>query len=202
LSGLTPSRGLRSDAMRRFPLPGLIAFTLVGTGCHRAVPSRETVTANTDVSGFFEDTVGANSPAPPEGARTFNLQTPGQRDSLHAQIKRHRQMWRAVGARDYHFMLRSSCFCPGQQGWLLLEVQDGRTVRVWDRGGKPAPLTADNTYSIDRLFDLLEQEADRDDVVAVGFDDRWHYPAYIRTDVRLGLPDDWGILQVRGFRPR
>jgi uncharacterized protein DUF6174 len=170
----------------RFPLTGLIAFTLVGTGCHRAVPSRENV---------------ANSPAPPEASRSFNLQTPGQRDSLHAEITRQRELWRAGGARDYHFLLRASCFCPGQQGWLLLEVRDGQVVRVWDRGGRPVPLTKDN-YSIDGLFDLLEQDADRDDVVEVGFDGRWHYPGYIRTDVRLGLPDDWGLLQVRGFRPR
>jgi hypothetical protein len=180
----------------------LIAFTLVGIGCHRAVPGGENVAVNTGVSGFFADTVGANSPAPPEESRTFNLQTPGLRDSLHAEIRKHREMWRAGGVLDYHFLLRASCFCPGQQGWLLLEVRDGQVARVWDRGGKPAPLTADNKYTIDRLFDLLEQNADQDDVVAVAFDDRWHYPAYIRTDLRLGLPDDWGIVQVRGFRPR
>jgi hypothetical protein len=33
--------------MRRFPLTGLMAFTLVGTGCHRAVSSRENVAVNT-----------------------------------------------------------------------------------------------------------------------------------------------------------
>ena len=188
--------------MRRFPLAGLAALTLVGTGCHRAVTSRENVAVNTGLSGLYEDIVGANSPAPPEGSRTFNLRTPGQRDSLHAAINRQREMWRAGGVQDYHFLVRASCFCPGQQGWLLLEVRDGQPVRVWDRGGKPAPLTKDNNYSVDRLFDLLEQDADRDDVVAVGFDDRRHYPVYISTDARLGLPDDWGIIQVRGFRPR
>ena len=185
-----------------FLLTGLIASMLVGTGCHRAVPGRENVAVNTGVSKLFEDTVGANSPARPEGSRSYNLRTPGQRDSLHAEIKRHGELWRAGGARDYHFLLRASCFCPGQQGWLLVEVRDGQVLRVWDRRGKPAPLTTDNNYTIDGLFHLLEQESDRDDVVAVGFDDRWHFPAYIRTDVRLGLPDDWGILQVRGFRPR
>jgi hypothetical protein len=196
-----------------FWLTGLMAFALVGTGCHRAapggenisvrekVPPRENGPANTGLSGFFEDTVGANSPARPEGSRTFNLQNPGQRDSLHAQIKRQRDMWRAGGIRDYHFLLRASCFCPGQQGWVLLEVRGGQAVRVWDRRGKPVPLVTRDHYSIDGLFDLLEQQAGHNDVVAVGFDDRWHYPAYISTDARLGLPDDWGIIQVRGFRP-
>ena len=191
-----------------FSFTCLLAITLVGTGCHRAVPSTENVQVrenfprNIDLSGFFKDTVGANSPTPPQGSRTFNLQTPGQRDSLHAESQRQREMWQAGGARDYHFLLRASCFCPGQQGWLLIEVRDGHAVRVWDRGGKPAPLTKDNNYSIDGLFGLLEQVADRNDVVAVGFEGRWHYPMYIRTDARLGLPDDWGIFEVRGFRPR
>jgi len=111
-------------------------------------------------------------------------------------------LWRARGARDYRFLLRVSCFCPGPQGWLLVEVHDAKVLRVWDRRGKPAPLTADNSYSLDGLFDLLGQQAGRDELVAVAFDDRWHYPEYIRTDARLALPDDWGILQVRGFRAR
>jgi len=177
-----------------------MAFTLAGAGCHRAAPRSETVPVNTGLSGFYEDTAGATL-AEPAGSQTFNLQTPGQRDSLHAQIKRQREMWRAGGAPDYHFLLRTSCFCPGQRGWVLVEVRAGQVVRVWDRGGKPAPLNERDNYSIDGLFDLLEQQADRNDVVAVGFEDRWHYPAYIRTDARLGLPDDWGIVEARGFRP-
>jgi hypothetical protein len=75
-------------------------------------------------------------------------------------------------------------------------------VRAWNSHERPVRLTRDNSYSIDGLFDLLEQQADRNDVVAVGFDDRWHYPQHIRTDRRVGLPDDWGILEARDFTPR
>jgi hypothetical protein len=183
-----------------------MAFTLFETGCHRAVPRSDDgpvrdLPRNTGVSAFFEDTAPAK-PGSPAGSRTFDLRSPGQRDSLHAEVRRQREMWRAGGARDYRFLLRASCFCPGRQGWVLLEVGDGKVVRAWDRGGKPVRLTQDNNYTIDGLFDLLEQQADRDDVVAVGFEDRWHYPTYIRTDMRVGLPDDWGIFEVRGFRPR
>jgi hypothetical protein len=84
----------------------------------------------------------------------------------------------------------------------LLEVRHGQAVRGWDTRGKPVRVTEPGTYSIDSLFDVLNQVADQVDLVEVSFDDHWHYPSYIRTDVRLGLPDDWGILQVRGFRPR
>ena len=197
----------RADRRQRFPLTVLMAFTLVETGCHRAAPRsenvavRENIPRNTGVSAFFEDTAPAK-PGSPAGSRTFNLRSPGQRDSLHAEVRRQREMWRAGGARDYHFLLRESCFCPGQQGWVLLEVRSGQMVRGWDKRGKPVPLTAGNTYSIDGLFDLLEQDADHDDVVAVDFEDRWHYPAFISTDARVGHPDDWGLVEVRGFRPR
>ena len=196
----------RAARRQRFPLTVLMAFTLVVTGCHRTAPRSETVPVtenrrNTNVSESFEDTV-ASKPGSPAGSRTFNLQSPGQRDSLHAVVNRQRELWRVGGFRDYDILLRASCFCPGQQGWVLLEVRDGKAVRVWNQGGKPVPLTVDNNYTIDALFDLLQQEADRDDVVAVGFEDRWHYPAYIRTDVRVGRPDDWGIIEVRGFTPR
>jgi uncharacterized protein DUF6174 len=165
------------------------------------VPGSENVAMERGLSGVFEDTVGANSPAPPPGSRTFNLRTPGQLDSLHAEITRQSELWRAGGARDYAFLLRSSCFCPGQQGWIRLEVRDGQAVRGWDARANPVRLTEPGTYSLGALFDVLKQVADRVDVVEVSFDNGWHYPAYIRTDVRLGLPDDWGILQVRGFRP-
>ena len=214
-------RGCSHAERRRqgFPLAVLMAFTLIQTGCHRAVPRsenvpvrenvpvkenapvREKVPVNTEVSRFFQDTAPA-TPGQPPGSRTFNLRSPGQRDSLRAVIKQQRGMWAAGGVRDYHFLLRESCFCPGQLGWILLEVHSGQTVRGWDKRGKPVPLTADNNYSIDGLFDLLEQDADHHDVVAVDFEDRWHYPAFISTDARVGRPDDWGLVEVRGFRPR
>lgn len=176
-----------------------MAFTLIATGCHRAVPDRA-VPARENVP--VRENIPSESGLSREGSRTFNLQTPGQRDSLRAEIKKHREMWRAGGARDYDFLLRISCFCPGQKGWVLLEVRGGQTVQAWNSDGRPAPLTRDHNYNIDGLFDLLERVADRYDVVEVGFENQWHYPVYIGTDVSLGRPDDWGVFEVRGFRPR
>lgn len=111
-------------------------------------------------------------------------------------------MWRAGEAQDYDFQLRISCFCPGQEGWVLLEVRRGQVVRARNSSGRPVGLTQDNKYSMDGLFDLLERKADHDDVVAVGFDDRWHYPRYISSDRRVGLPDDWSLYEVQDFTPR
>ena len=93
-----------------------------------------------------------------------------------------------------------ACFCPDPQR-LLIEVRAGTVARVWDAAGRAVPITERTNYSIDRLFDILDQHAERDDVVEVRFDLRWHFPAYIRTDVSLGHPDDWGVIDVRGLRP-
>jgi len=56
------------------------------------------------------------------------------------------------------------------------------------------------TFSIDGLFDRLEQSADRDAAVQVSFDQRWHFPTYVYTRALPG-PDMWGIIEARGFRP-
>jgi hypothetical protein len=132
-------------------------------------------------------------------ARTFNLQAPGQRDSLLAVLKRERQLWRASRPRDYRFLLQVGCFCPGTRGWLVMEVR-GSELRARDRAGKPVPLTDWNTFSIDGLFDMLERSVDRDAVVQVGFDPRRHFPAYVRTVARPG-PDAWTIIEAREWRP-
>jgi len=40
----------------------------------------------------------------------------------------------------------------------------------------------------------------RDYRFLVGFDRRWHFPAYIHTRARR-VPDAWSIVEARGFRP-
>ncbi len=109
-------------------------------------------------------------------------------------------LWRAGSPRDYRFLLRVACFCPGVRGWLLMEVRSDRPLRAWDRTGNAVALTDWNTLSIDGLFDNLERSADRDGLVQVAFDPRWHFPAYVRT-VALPGPDAWAIIEARGLRP-
>lgn len=132
-------------------------------------------------------------------ARAFQLREPVQRDSLRATIRRERQLWRAGNVRDYEFLLRVDCFCPGKQGWLLMEVRSGRLVRASDNSGKSVPLNDWNTLSFEGLFDNLERKADIDGVVEVAFDTRWHFPAYVNS-IALPGPDRWAIIETRGFR--
>jgi len=133
-------------------------------------------------------------------AQSFNLQTPGQRDSLRALLGRERDLWRAGAPGDYRFLLRAGCFCPGIRGWLVIEVRSGQPPRAWDRAGKAVPSSDWGTFSIDGLFDYLERSADRDAAVQVRFDPRWHFPTYVYTRGLPG-PDMWSVIEARGLRP-
>ena len=185
----------------------LLMLTCLMGACHRAVPETPTAAKNVspgrtaqdtaDILAFFNDT--GHVVTFPE-ARTFRLQVPGQRDSLRTALRRERALWRANSLSDYQFLLRTGCFCPGQRGWLLIEVRTGQPLRAWDRAGRPAPLSDWDTFSIDGLFDMLERSGDRDAAVQVSFDPRWHFPTYVYTRALPG-PDMWKIIEARGFRP-
>ena len=145
---------------------------------------------------FFKDTsvVGLR---PAEG-QTFRL--PGQRQSLLATLRKERALWQARKPRDYRFLVRSACFCPGPRGWLLIEVRSGQPLRAWDRAGKSAPNTDWDTFSIDGLYDNLQRTADIRGGVQIAFDPRWHFPRYVGATASPG-PDTWSVTEVRGFRP-
>jgi hypothetical protein len=177
-------------------LMALYASLMVGlfaVACHRRAP-----VTDTGVVASFKDTSVA-SVFTAEG-QTFKLQTPGQRQSLHATLRKERELWQATKPRDYRFLLRVGCFCPGNRGWLLMEVRSGQPLRAWGRGGNPASLTDWNTFSIDGLYDDLERAADKVSEFQIAFDPQWHFPRYVRTVVLPG-PDAWSIIEARGLRP-
>lgn len=148
------------------------------------------------VAAIFKDTGSANVFAA-EG-RSFKL--PAERESLRATLRKERGLWQAGKPRDYQFLLRVGCFCPGTRGWLLMEVQSGQPLRAWNRAGKSVSLTDWNTFTIDNLYDNLERSLDRNSEVRIAFDPRWHFPTHVSTVVLPG-PDAWSIIEVRGFRP-
>jgi hypothetical protein len=188
----------------RIALVGWLAFGFLSVACRRTTP----VQRNADVTPVVKDTAGVIGPfkeptltsAPFPEARRFELQAAGQRDSLRATLRKERALWRANNLRDYWFMLRVRCFCPGVRGWLMMEVRSSKLVRAWDSTGKVVAINAWNTRSIDGLFDNLERTADIDGIVQVAFDPRWHFPAYVSTVVLPG-PDRWSIIEALGLRP-
>jgi hypothetical protein len=196
----------------RIILTGSIALGVIPLACHRRAPvqgqrdvrreAKDTtsVVANRDTSVlvFFKDTAPSNGPS--GRGRTFKLEASEERKALRTTVTKEHELWRSTKPRDYRFLLRVSCFCPGTRGWLLMEVRSGQPLRAWDRTGRPATLTDWNTLSIDGLYDNLEHAADRNGEVQIAFDPRWHFPAYIRTNAAR-VPDAWGITDVRAFRP-
>jgi hypothetical protein len=153
---------------------------------------------DTSVIALFRDT-GVVNVFSAEG-QTFKLQTPAQRRAFRATLRREHELWQARKPRDYKFLLRVACFCPGTRGWLLIEIRDGQPLRAWDKTGKSAALTDWNTLSIDGLYENLERSADHVGSAQIAFDPRWHFPKYVHTVVLPG-PDAWSTIEVRGFRP-
>jgi hypothetical protein len=151
----------------------------------------------TDLSviALFKDT-GVVNVFSAEG-QTFKL--PGERQSLRATLRKERELWQAIKPREYKFLLRVGCFCPGTRGWLLMDIRASQPLRAWDRAGKSAGLTDWNTVSIDGLYDNLERSADINGQVQIAFDPRWHFPKYVHSVVLPG-PDAWSTIEVRGFR--
>jgi hypothetical protein len=199
-------------------LPTLLVLGHILVACHRNAPARTNGPVRQDtasvadvkkdtqrvveniadpaIAALFKDTA-ATKIFQTEG-RTFKL--PAQRESLRALIRRERASWQATKPRDYRFLSRVDCFCPGPRGWLLVESRRGRPLRAWDRTGKSAPITDWDTFSIDTFFDNLERTADINGEVQIAFDRRSHFPTYVRTYVLPG-PDSWSITEASGLRP-
>jgi hypothetical protein len=195
----------------RTALSALLVLGIFLVACHKTAPVRNNSDvvrvikdtarvvvpiADTTVIAFFKDTaVGRVLSA--EG-QIFKL--PAQRQSLRATLRKERELWQTGKPREYRFLLRVGCFCPGTRGWLLMEVRNSKLVRAWDRTGKSAPLADWNTFIIDGLYDNLERTASIDGEVRIAFDPRWHFPTLVRT-VALPGPDTWFTIEARGLRP-
>lgn len=185
----------------------LLVLGALAAGCRRTVSVRTTAppdappaiksAINDTIAALFKDTALVAVAA--SHARSFNLRTSSQRDSLRAVLRRERALWRARRPRDYRFLLRVGCFCPGQLGWVLMEIRNGQPPRAWDRKGTVVPINDWQTFSIDGLFDHFESAVDRYSGVEIAFDSRWHFPAYVSTVVLPG-PDTWAIYEARGLR--
>jgi hypothetical protein len=195
----------------RTALSALSALGIFLVACHKTVPvqnnsdvvrvikdtARVIVTiADTTFIAFFKDT--ATGRVLSAEGQIFKL--PAQRPSLRATLRKERELWQAGKPREYRFLLRVGCFCPGTRGWLFIEVRDGKSLRAWDRTGKSAPPADWNTFSIDGLYDNLERTASIDGEVRIVFDPRWHFPRFVHT-VALPGPDTWFTIEVSGLRP-
>ena len=191
---------------------GLLALAMSEMACHHAAqPKRDVgagptikdtaatvvVVRDSNVVAFFKDTASSN-PFSSEG-QTYRLQTPAERRALRAIISRQRSLWQSRKPRDYQFLLRVTCFCPGVRGWLLMEVRGGQLARAWDRTGVSVALADWNTFNIDSLYDTLERAVDNNPGVQISFDPRWHFPTHV-SGSGAQPPDAWFTIDARAFR--
>ena len=191
----------------------LLGVVLVA--CHRhAVQSdnpreRETVEQKTvdrevdrgvgdsKIAALFTDTTPSNALLG-EG-RTYNAQQPAQRQALRDVLTRERRLWLAAKPANYRLLFKAECFCPGPQGWLLMEIRAGRPSRAWDNTGRLATRNDWTQFSIDQLFDGFDRPNDQLSQVQIAFDEHLHYPRFLRTS--MIFPDGWSILQIRALKP-
>ena len=111
--------------------------------------------------------------------------------------------WRARHISDYRIQVAVGCFCPWPQTPAILEVRGNTLVALRDTSGKSlgTPREPWSLYTVEGLFDAVEQGARRNDVVEVVYDPRYDYPAQIRGDAKVGLPDDWFWVKASRLTP-
>jgi Family of unknown function (DUF6174) len=153
----------------------------------------------------------SDSTPPPRPPRQRNgALTAAERDSIVREAQARRATWRARGISDYRLLVVVACFCPGPLGPGVIDVQGGVVVALRDttgrsmqgmRGGR-GPFEPWSSYTIEGLFDAVERGAQSSDVLEVSYDASFGYPARIRGDMKLGLPDDWFIVTASGLAPR
>jgi hypothetical protein len=115
----------------------------------------------------------------------------------------HRDAWRARRIGDYQILVAVGCFCPWPSHPAILEVRGGVAIALRDTSGKSMgkPREPWSLYTVEGLFDAVEHGAHGSDVLEVAYDPQYGYPAMIRGDGKVGLPDDWFWVKASRLTP-
>jgi hypothetical protein len=110
-----------------------------------------------------------------------------------------RAAWRARGITDYRIRVTVGCFCPWPKTPAILDVRRGVAVGLRDTTGREFGALREpwSMYTVEGLFDAVEQGARRDDVIEVTYDARFGYPTLISGDAKRGRVDDWFWVRAR-----
>ena len=129
--------------------------------------------------------------------------TSAERDSLLRDARERRAAWRARNITSYRIQVAVGCFCPWPSYPAILETRNGVAVALRDTTGKSlgAPREPWSIYTVEGLFDAVEQGVRSNDVFQVAYDPTYGYPAHIRGDAKLGLPDDWFWIKASRLTP-
>jgi uncharacterized protein DUF6174 len=101
------------------------------------------------------------------------------------ELRERQAAWQRLGINDYSFVLSYSCGeCPPEIGpWRISVRADEKVSVVRIRDGLTLPNTTGET--IEDIFARLERHSnEKNAILKVGYDPRYHFPADVFTDTR------------------
>ncbi len=135
---------------------------------------------------------------PPQAAATPTPVT----HLLAADLAAARARWQGIGLRHYQYRYRIGCFCPGPLD-VVMEVFDNRIVemRSPETGLPVTPPVVQLFFTVDGLFDYIENALGYAEIVNVQFDPVTGYPTEVFIDGSLLVADDELWVNVSDLRP-
>jgi hypothetical protein len=130
--------------------------------------------------------------------------TAAERDTILAESRARRAAWQMRHVTDYRVRVAVGCFCPWPSSPRLLEVRGGKAVALLDTTGRPAGALREPwaPYTVDGMFDFLDQATKSSDMLSVRYDSCFGYPREIRGNAWSRLPDGWFWVTATDLTPR
>ena len=111
--------------------------------------------------------------------------------------------WDARPFPDYHYEIRTSCFCvPDVTRWTRVYVQGGVVTSVQPVDPDPNfPITGNYWEPMDSLFTHLHQRMTDNDsylaAIVVSYDPQYGYPTSIEYRAKPNIADGGAVIEVR-----
>jgi hypothetical protein len=113
-----------------------------------------------------------------------------------SELDDNRAKWDSAGVSHYRFELTISCFCPFAEIMpITVEVKDGQIVSLTDVNGQAVEgefsQYIEEAASIDRLFDIIENNLSEADEVNITYDAQYGFPTAINIDfIKMAMDDE------------
>ncbi len=111
-----------------------------------------------------------------------------------------REIWESKNISSYHMIQSVSCFCINDGPYFVVIKDDTLFSAVNNFTNEPVDAENLNLYTVDALFDLIDQaRSQHADVLKVHWDDVFHYPKKIDIDFSRQAVDDELTIVISGF---
>ena len=114
--------------------------------------------------------------------------------------KSEREFWESSGISDYRMHQTVLCFCVNEGPYTVFVKSDTIYSAVNSQNGEPVGPSNLNLFTVDELFDLVEDASmQKADVLKVEFDKFYHYPKRIEIDYSRQAADDEITIIIKDF---